>query len=43
VLREGIRTTHKLILRVPHGSRTHGHDRNLTLENQYSRTNFHFG
>jgi hypothetical protein len=28
---EGIRTTHKLIFRVPHGSRPHGHDRNLAL------------
>ena len=31
VLWEGIRTTHKLILRVPHGSRPHGYDRRLTL------------
>ena len=31
VLWEGIRTTHKLILRVPHGSRPHGHDRSLTM------------
>ena len=31
VMWEGIRTPHKLIFRVPHGSRPHGHDRILTL------------
>jgi hypothetical protein len=31
VLWEEIRTTHKTILRVPHGSRPHGHDRRLKL------------
>jgi hypothetical protein len=31
VLWEGIRTAHKTIFRVPHGSRPHGHERSLAL------------
>jgi hypothetical protein len=31
VVCEGIRTTHKTIFRVPHGSRPHGHDRRVAL------------